>query len=927
MRFIIFAILCSITFWTLSQKKSVDHTVYNDWNSISGQTIADDGKHIVYTVKPHQGDGWLYIVNPELTKLDSIFKGESPIISGNSDYVAFKIDPGFDTVRNCELNKVDKKKWPKDSLGIWIFDADSLILISDVKAFSLNAESNWLFYTSENNEIKTPISTKKKKKKKKKTEKPELKSDGKVFHVLDPIDGKEYQYKNVTASKVSENANYVAFLTQYKKDKIDSVQLNILNTKTGTEHKIGSMGTSFKGLNFNKSESKLVYLYSTDTSNAKNYQLWELELGSMKASLILDTVSDYFPNTDAVSENYSPFYTENDKYLYFGVSEKNRREPKDTLLDKEKPKFDLWHYNDRVLQPQQLIELKRDLNQTDLYVLNMKTNKVIQLGNDSLNVRADRSGLSNILIAESNESYIRTYNWNYPHFSDVYSISLEDGTKKLIQRKSITTGDLSPSGNQLVLYNPDDRNMYYFNLKEDTKHCMTCNNSDVNWLMDLNGQPMESFPYAPIGWTRDEKEIWIKSEYDIWSFSTSELELNSISNNLGIDNKIRLSVNKWNSDSLYLDTENLYATGFDEITKGDHFYQLVNHGDHVDLKETAYFDANVSGLMCSKDRSKIIFNKQTFRDYPDLYTADFDFKNKVKISNANPQLTNYRWGTVELTKWTSKEGVELEGLIYKPDDFNSNEKYPMLIYYYELRSDNLHTHYIPKPTASIIYPGEYTSAGYVVFIPDIKYTPGYPARSAYDCIMSGTDHVLQLYPNIDSTRMGLQGQSWGGYQTAQMVTMTNRYKAAMAGAPVSNMFSAYGGIRWGSGMNRQFQYEHSQSRIGYTIWERPDLYIENSPLFHVPNIETPLLIMHNDDDGAVPWYQGIELFTAMRRLDKQVWMLTYNDDGHNLMKNANRIDLSIRMRQFFDHYLMEKPAPQWLTDGIPATLKGKELRY
>jgi dipeptidyl aminopeptidase/acylaminoacyl peptidase len=175
--------------------------------------------------------------------------------------------------------------------------------------------------------------------------------------------------------------------------------------------------------------------------------------------------------------------------------------------------------------------------------------------------------------------------------------------------------------------------------------------------------------------------------------------------------------------------------------------------------------------------------------------------------------------------------------------------------------------------------------------------------------------------------MGLQGQSWGGYQTAQLVTMTERYAAAMAGAPVANMFSAYGGIRWGSGLNRQFQYEKTQSRIGKTIWEAPELYIENSPLFHLPKVETPLLIMHNDEDGAVPWYQGIELFTGMKRLGKPCWMLNYNGDDHNLMKDANRRDLSLRMRQFFDHYLLEQPAPRWLVDGLPATVKGKELRY
>jgi len=272
-------------------------------------------------------------------------------------------------------------------------------------------------------------------------------------------------------------------------------------------------------------------------------------------------------------------------------------------------------------------------------------------------------------------------------------------------------------------------------------------------------------------------------------------------------------------------------------------------------------------------------------------------------------------------------GDTLEGLIYFPENFDINSSYPLLVYYYELNSDNLHNHSHPRPTASIIHPTEYASAGYVIFIPDIRYNTGHPAQSAYNCIMSGTDAVLKEFPNIDSMRMGLQGQSWGGYQTAQLITMTNRYKCAMAGAPVGNMFSAFGGIRWKTGMSRQFQYEKTQSRIGATIWEAIELYIENSPIFHLPKVQTPLLIMHNDNDGAVPWYQGIEIFMGLRRLAKPCWLLNYNGDEHNLMKTANRIDLSIRMRQFFDYYLQNKPAPQWLIEGIPATKKGKELRY
>ena len=190
-------------------------------------------------------------------------------------------------------------------------------------------------------------------------------------------------------------------------------------------------------------------------------------------------------------------------------------------------------------------------------------------------------------------------------------------------------------------------------------------------------------------------------------------------------------------------------------------------------------------------------------------------------------------------------------------------------------------------------------------------------------MVSAAKH-LSKFSWVDSTNMGLQGQSWGGYQIAWLVTRTNMFKAAGAGAPVSNMTSAYGGIRWGTGLNRQFQYEKSQSRIGATLWQRQDLYIKNSPIFAADKVTTPLLIMHNDADGAVPWYQGIEYFTALRRLNKKVWMLQYNGEDHNLVERKNRKDLSVRLSQFFDYYLKDAKPAKWLKDGLPATEKGKD---
>ncbi len=530
-------------------------------------------------------------------------------------------------------------------------------------------------------------------------------------------------------------------------------------------------------------------------------------------------------------------------------------------------------------------------------------------------------------MARSRERYARTFNWDTPRKSDFYRVSVETGEAILLREGARFQVNLSPKGAYYTYFDEEKEQYFLVDIKRAAEKCITCEVKNVRWTDDMNGMPMPAYPLGIIGWSEDESRLFVQSEYDVWQWDENTQALSVLGTGEGTEKRIRIRPEKWSEDSVYIDFDNVYFTGFDEVTKGTHLYRYEAHDDHMDLRETAYFDATLFGFMRSKNKSTCTLRKMTFEEYPDLHVFNENPRELKRISNTNPQQKEYNWATVELIKWKSYDGIELEGLVYKPEDFDSTKSYPLMVYFYELYSDRLHNYYSPKPTASIIYPTEYASAGYVVFIPDIRYKSGHPGKSAYDCIMSGTDAVLESIPNIDSTRMGLQGQSWGGYQTAQLITMTKRYRAAMAGAPVANMFSAYGGIRWGTGINRQFQYERTQSRIGYTIWEKPELYIENSPLFHLPNVETPLLIMHNDQDDAVPWYQGIELFTGLTRLNKEVWMLNYNDDKHNLMKDANRMDLSIRMRQFFDHYLLEQPAPKWMVEGLPAVLKGKEMHY
>jgi dipeptidyl aminopeptidase/acylaminoacyl peptidase len=304
-----------------------------------------------------------------------------------------------------------------------------------------------------------------------------------------------------------------------------------------------------------------------------------------------------------------------------------------------------------------------------------------------------------------------------------------------------------------------------------------------------------------------------------------------------------------------------------------------------------------------------------FDEYPDLHVTDSTFRSLSKVTNGAAQLQPFTWGTGELVSFRNSDGVALKAALYKPQNFDPKKKYPMLVYIYEGLSQNVHNFVNPAPSHNINL-AYYVSNGYLILTPDIVYTQGQPGQSALKCVLPAIDKVVDL-GIVDEARIGIQGHSWGGYQIAYMVTQTNRFRAVEAGAPVGNMTSAYSGIRWGSGMPRQFQYEQTQSRIGLPLYDAPHKYMENSPIFHINRVKTPMLLLHNDNDDAVPWYQGIELYLALRRTGKEAYLFSYNGEFHGLRRRHNQKDYARRMQQFFDYFLKDAAKPEWMEKGVP----------
>lgn len=922
----LFALLTSISLFG-QEKKKLDHTAYDEWSTISAINQSENGQLVSYEITPYDADGNLFIEKIDGSLKHSISRGTNASITSEGSHVVYLIKPEKDTIRKLKLDKVKKNKLPKDTLAIYSVLKDTTFLYSKIKSYQLSDKGNWLAFLSYE-DLRMPCPEKKKKcwlKKKNKCSLP--KTSGTTLFVMNLATGDVKKLHGVTRFLLGKENNVLSYI-QSKKGKVDSLTAHQLKLTDWTDITLLSNQVEISHLTYDKNCFQLAFYSTTDTNKLKNQSLYYWDTTMQTATLLVDSTTLGMPKDYTVSKNKPLKFSWDGTKLFLETAPILRQIPKDTLLDNEKVRVDIWGGNDNRIQPHQLSQVKRDKNKTYKAVYNFSSTRFIQLENkDITTVKTFGHGNANKGLGYCQKPYQKAMTWDYPWKRDIYITDLTNGEHQLIKKGHGYSATISPSNTYFLWYEATDSNWYKKDIATEDSINLTASLNDL-FATEANGYPILINSEGYHAWTKinEEEYLLINSRFDVWAICPSDYQKSfCLTNHLGRKNHAYLRLTTFDTDSTYISLEDALIHGVDSLTKSESYYQINKSGNNYVLKKKITSPHKYFYLSKAKSSNQILFRRKSFTEYPEILSSTTNFESLTTLTHANPQQKEYNWGTVEMIEWTSFKGIPLRGLLYKPEDFDSSKSYPMLVYFYETYTQDLHNYYAPKPTASIIYPTEYVSNGYIVFIPDIKYAePGYPARSAYDCIVSGTDYLTQKHSWIDSTRLGLQGQSWGGYQTAQLITMTTKYSAAMAGAPVGNMFSAYGGVRWTSGLSRMFQYERGQSRIGYTIWEKPELYYENSPIFGLPNVKTPLLIMHNDGDGAVPWYQGIEIYMGLRRLGKPVWLLNYNGDAHNLMRIPNRRDLSIRMRQFFDHYLLNAKIPVWMDKGIPAVDKGLE---
>ena len=934
----------------------MNHNDYDGWRSISSQRLSPDGKFLAYGLFPQVGDGVVVVRNLVTGKEQREPAGERPapvpaataeegppaearavtiVFSSDNKTLVFSTFPAKADTGKAKKEKKTSEQMPKDGIVIVDLATGNLTRIERVKRFQLPEKAaGYLAYLREA-PATTPAANPAPQKKAGGGDqqggvpsgpggrgggaaaagagpRPEFGSDL-VLRSL--ADSTERTFPDVVEFSFADDAKQLVYAVSAR----DTARNGVFVARPGAADAPAALLAGkgkYAKLTWDENQTELAFLSDRDDAAGKpsKFKLYRWDRQAAIAAELASSDTPGFRKEFAISDKGAVSFSKDGTRVFFGCAPPVPDKLADTGADAssdDKAVVDLWSWKDDYIQPIQKVRAERDRNRTYLAAYLIPERRVVQLA-DAAMAEVTPSESAQWALGSDDREYRPSADYD-EHYADAYLVDAATGGRTLVAKKHRGTVTWSPSGRYLLTF--DGKDWSTISVPDGKTVNLTAALPVKFWNEDTD-TPSTPPAYGSAGWTKDGNSVLLYDRFDIWRVSPDGSGARNITAGYGRVHNLRLRYVRLETDlrerwidaakPMLLFAENLktWQTGF--------FRGAMEAGEPKQLAMAPnYFTLPVK----AKDADVLLLTEQSFAEFPDLFTTDGNFRELRKVSNANPQQAQTLWGTSEVVEFKNADGVPLQAALYKPENFDPHRQYPLMVYIYERLTDRVNRYVEPRPMHSINI-SYYVSNGYLVLTPDIVYTVGYPGQSALKCVLPAIQAVVDR-GFVNEQAIGIQGHSWGGYQIAYMVTQTNRFRAAAAGAPVANMISAYDGIRWGTGLPRQFQYERTQSRIGGSIWQYPTRFIENSPIFWADRVRTPVMILQNDGDDAVPWYQGIEFFLALRRLGKEVYLFNYNGQPHGLRNRADQKDYTVRLQQYFDHFLKGAPAPDWMTKGVP----------
>ena len=925
-------------------KRALTAQDFDSWRSLQGSTISRDGKFVAFVMQPQDGDGELFVKNtatgaewrsprgyrPPTPPPDAsdpaatqafLAQGRllRPTFSADSKYLFFNIEPNKAEILKARKDKKRPDDFPKNALGIMDLSTGQVIKIERVKNYQVPEDGSGFVAI-----LKEPARTEPTAPGAPNPNTPPTRPTGRRKEYGSDLvlrnlaNGTEKTFADVLDYSFSKDAKSLAFAVSSRKEETNGVFVVTPQTDAAPVALLSGAGKYTK-FTWDEKQTQMAFISDKDdaTASQPKFKVYHWLRSNPTAAEAVSVKTAGFRPEFVVSEKGSLNFSYDGSRLFLSNAPppESEADPNNAIPDEEKVVVDLWHWKDDYVQPMQKVRAISDRDRSYRAVWHIKEQKFVQLADTTMeNVNPSSDGLYALGTDDRSYRPMQNYDGGY---SDYYLVNTVDGSRKLLQKQMRFGMSWSPNGKYTVFFDGKDWNSISI---PDGKVTNLTSKLGVKFSREDHDSPSIAPSYGLAGWTKDDKHVLINDHFDIWQVAPDGSSAKMLTGGLGRREKTELRYVRLNPDERFVEPgQSLLLRAENEVTRDSGFYRVKLDGTPEKLLMNS---KNFNVPTKAKDADTLMLQASRFDAFPDVWVTNTSFNSPKKMSDGDAQRAVFNWGKAELISYKNTDNVPLQGVLIKPDNFDPKKKYPMIVYLYEKLSDTVHNFQNPGPGTSVNF-SFYASNDYVIFMPDIVYTIGYPGQSAMKCIMPGVEAVVKQ-GFVNENAIGIQGHSWGGYQIAYMVTQTNKFKAAAPGALVSNMTSAYGGIRWGSGLPRQFQYEKTQSRIGANLWDATAKYLENSPLFNVPKVQTPILMLHNDNDDAVPWYQGIEFYLALKRLNKEVYMFNYNGEFHGLRKRQNQKDYSRRMFEFFNHKLKGAPAPEWMQKGIPFLQREKE---
>jgi dipeptidyl aminopeptidase/acylaminoacyl peptidase len=900
------------------------------WKNIRNSALSNDGQWFAYRLSPNRGDGEVVIRNTKGEKEFRFPAGESPgssfsrdiSFSDDSRWVAYTVYPKEKEAKM--LRKQKKKLYNKVDL-VSLSSAEKTEF-ENVRDFAFSGEkASWialLKYQAESQE------------------KEKDKWDGSDLILRELASAKELNIGNVSEFGFDKKGHWLAWIIDAKEKSGNGIQLR--NMTTGVVLSLDSDKAVYKSLNWTEKGDGLAVLKGKEDKSFED-KLYSVVgfidfSSSVPQKFLYEPREDKnFPEGMTISPNRAPLWTEDLRGILFGIHEAKKKADEDKekkQKEKDKPQVTpekdeepakeegkkdeeedmpdlvIWHWLDKRLQSMQKVQEKADENFSFLCIYRAKEKKFLRLADEEIR-QVTPAPKHRWAIGFDTREYELAGNLEGRRYQDIYAVNLDTGTRELALKKCRWYFGPSPDGSHILYY--DDGHYYTYELATKKKYNIT-KDVPASFIDEEDDHNVVKPPIRPLGWVKDGVSALLSDSWDVWNVPVhggAGVNLTATGKKEGIryQSRFRLDPEEKGID-LSLP---VYLASYGEWTKKGGVARLDR--GKLGVKMLLWDDAQYSRLLKAKKADVYLYTRETYKDYPDYYVTDSLLQKGQKITEANPQQKEFLWSAGSLLiDYKSAKGDRLQAALFLPANYEKGKSYPTIIYIYEKLSQGLNRYY--TPFANGFNKSVYTSHGYAVLMPDIVYTVNDPGMSAAWCVLPAVDAAAAAGV-VDKGRVAIHGHSWGGYQTAFLITQSGLFKAAVAGAPLTNMISMYSSIYWNSGSANQPIFESSQGRFKGGYLENLEAYTRNSPVYFAQNVKTPLIILHNDNDGAVDWNQGIEYFNTLRRLGKPVVMLQYKGENHGLRKPANQEDYTLRMKEFFDHYLLGKPAPKWLEEGIP----------